>query len=304
MSKKKQLLVLSGPTGSGKTSLSIPLAQQLHAPILSADSRQFYREIPIGTAAPTPQELAAAPHYLVGHLSIHDDYNVYRYEHDALTLLEELFETQSHVLLVGGSGMYIDALCNGIDNIPDTDPEIRRACVEKFEQEGLDAIRFELSRIDPISYRQVDLKNPKRILRALEVSLSSGKPYSSFRTATKKERNFEIVRIVITLPRELLYERINQRVDLMIAAGLEEEARNMHPYKNLNALKTVGYSEFFEYFEGNITRDEAIDLIKRNSRRYAKRQLSWFGRDNSATWFESPTSETLMQYILQQKKTN
>ncbi len=297
MNSQKLLVVISGATGSGKTAISIPLAKYFNTAVVSADSRQFYREIPIGTAAPDKEELNTVPHFLIGQLSILDQYNVYAYEQDAISVLKELFELNDIVFLVGGSGMYIDAVCNGIDDIPDIDHEIRAFCNTKFKEEGIEALRFQLAKLDPISYHQIDLKNPKRIIRALEVCLSTGKPYSSFRTSTKKQRDFNILRCVITLNRSILYERINNRVDEMIIRGLEDEAKRYFHLRHINALNTVGYSELFDYFEGKQSRERAIDLIKRNSRRFAKRQLSWFGRDSSAFWFENPTTDKLITFI-------
>lgn len=282
--KSNYLIVISGPTGIGKTATGIQLAKAFQSEIISSDSRQFYRELIIGTAMPSPDELAAVPHHFIGHRSIFEDYNIFQYEKDALALLENLFQKHQILFLVGGSGMYIDAVCNGIDDIPDTDPELRNELNKRLEEEGIDSLRMELKLLDPESYQTIDLKNPKRILRALEVCLSTGQSYSSFKTYQKKERNFQIVRFVLNMNREELYQRIDRRVDQMIEDGLEAEARQFYTHRQVNALKTVGYTEFFEYFDGNIPYDEAIRLIKRNSRRYAKRQLSWFNREPEANW--------------------
>lgn len=297
-SKPNYLIVLSGPTGIGKTATGIQLAKAFGSEIISSDSRQFYRELQIGTAMPTAEELASVPHHFIGHRSIVDDYNIFQYEKDALSLLDQLFQRQPLLFLVGGSGMYIDAICNGIDDIPDTDPELREELNQQLEKEGVDSLRIELKLLDPESYSQIDLKNPKRVLRALEVCLSTGQSYSSFKKNQKKDRNFQIVRFVLSMDRELLYQRIDQRVDQMIEAGLQEEARQFYPQKSLNALKTVGYSEFFDYFDGTIPYEEAIRLIKRNSRRYAKRQLSWFHRDPDALWIKSDELPAITEKII------
>lgn len=296
---KNNLIVVVGPTGIGKTTMAIKLAQQFETEIISADSRQFYRELKIGTAAPTTDELAAAPHHLIGNISIHDYYNVFMFETDALRISSELFQTKQNAIVVGGSGLYIDALCNGIDDIPDVDEKTRNDLVARFEREGIDGIRFDLKRLDPESYAQVDLKNPKRILRAVEVTLSTGKPYSSFRTNQKKKRPFEITKIALNMNRQELYNRIDTRVDQMISEGLVEEVRSVYEFRKLNALNTVGYKELFEHFDGNYDLDRAIELIKRNSRRYAKRQLSWFTRDKSTHWFQPDEINKIIDLINQ-----
>jgi tRNA dimethylallyltransferase len=295
----KHLIVISGPTGIGKTETAIRLAQHFGTEIISADSRQFYRELKIGTATPSQHELSQARHHFIGHLSIHEDYNIYQYEKDALNLLNELFQNHSILVLVGGSGLYIDAVCKGIDDIPDVEQELRDELGTRLEKEGLEALRQELKHLDPQSYANIDLKNPKRIIRALEVCLSTGLPFSSFKSNPKKHRDFQVHPFVLTMNRDDLYKRIEDRVDHMIDQGLEDEARNFYPLRNLNALKTVGYTEFFEYFDHTIDYSEAIRLIKRNSRRYAKRQLSWFGRNPEASWINRTTTNQVTLEISQ-----
>lgn len=294
------LLVLLGPTGVGKTDLSIRLAQHFDAPIVSSDSRQIYREMKIGTAAPDDAQLAAVPHYFIGSRSIHDNYTAGKYEVDALHLLDELFPTHPCVWLVGGSGLYIDAVCRGIDAIPATDDSLRQQLMERLENEGLESLRFELKRLDPQIFNSIDIKNPQRVLRALEVCLTSGQPYSELRTNFSKTRNFNIIKVGINIPRDQLYNRINRRVDVMMEQGLEDEARQLYPHRHLNALKTVGYKELFDYFDGKITLAQAIELIKRDSRRYAKRQLSWFARYNDIAWFTPTDTDKIIEYIEKQ----
>jgi tRNA dimethylallyltransferase len=284
----KELIVIAGPTAVGKTRYAIELAQKYGTEIISADSRQFYRELRIGTAAPTPEELAAAPHHFIGNLSIHDYYNVSIYEQEALKLLDKLFETHKRVIAVGGSGLYIDALCYGIDELPDADEELRAEIKRRFAEEGIRYLQEEVKRLDPAFYEIVDRNNPKRLQRALEVCLATGKPYSSLRTNQRKQRPFKISKYVLTMEREQLYDRINRRVDLMMEAGLQEEVRGLLPYKKLNALNTVGYKELFRYFDGEISLDQAVTDIKTNSRRYAKRQLTWFKRYDDFEWIERP----------------
>lgn len=295
----KHLIVICGPTGIGKTETAIQLACHFQTEIISADSRQFFKELKIGTATPSEEELKRAKHHFIGHLSIQNEYNIYQYEKDALALLEDLFKSQSILILCGGSGLYIDAVCKGIDDIPDVEPEIRSVLIERLENEGVESLRQELRYIDPKSYTEIDLKNPKRILRALEVSMASGKPFSSFKLSAQKERKFKIHTIVLDMDREKLYERIDDRVDRMILNGLEDEVRSLIPYRQHNALKTVGYTEFFNYFDGKTDLEEAIRLIKRNSRRYAKRQISWFGRNPEAVWMPVSDQHRLIKHLNQ-----
>lgn len=282
----KQLLVLLGPTGVGKTEWSIRMAEQLGVPIVSADSRQLYRGLIIGTAAPTEEQLKRVPHHLVGILSPNDYYSASEYENEALSVINKLHEQHDTVILTGGSMMYIDAICKGIDIMPDIDQELRNDISKMYNEEGLDPIRQKLKLLDPIYYDQVDLKNTQRVIHALEVCIMTGKPYSSFRLNTIKERPFDIIKVGFNRPRPELYDRINKRVDEMIKDGLEEEARQLYPMKHLNSLNTVGYKEMFEYFDGNWTLEEAIDKIKQHSRNYARKQLSWFNRDKSIKWID------------------
>lgn len=293
----KRLLVIVGPTGSGKTDLSIRLAQHFSAPILSTDSRQFYRGIPIGTAQPTEEQLQAAEHHLIATHELDDGLNCGSYEVLALEILERLFQRHDTVVAVGGSGLYVQALCEGMDDLPQADEAIREALADKLRTEGLEALVEELRGCDPAYWEQVDRKNPARVLRALEVCRQTALPYSSFRTGERRERDFEIVKLGVDMPREVLYERINLRVEGMMAEGLEQEARRVYPLRHLNALQTVGYKELFEYFDGKISREEAIDLIKRNSRRYAKRQLTWFRRDEAIRWFHPTQYEEILGWL-------
>ena len=280
-----RLLVIVGPTGSGKTDLSIRLARHYGAPILSTDSRQFYRGMAIGTAQPTPDQLQSAEHHFIASHDLKEDLNCGSYETQALSCLEKLFAKHDWVIAVGGSGLYVRALCEGMDDLPQADPELREALSRRLETEGVDALAAELRTLDPVYYARVDRKNPARVMRALEVCLQTGRPYSEQRTGVRRPRPFGIVKVGVDLPREELYARIDRRVDRMVADGLEAEARALYPYRTLNALQTVGYREFFDYFEGRTSYEEAVSLIKRNSRRYAKRQLTWFRRDPEIRWF-------------------
>ncbi len=291
------LLVLVGPTGVGKTRVGIHLARRFGAPIVSADSRQFYRELKIGTAAPSADELRQARHYFVGTHSIYDNYSSGRFEVDALELLQRLFTVHPVVMLLGGSMMYVDAVCHGIDDLPSIDASTRAFWQEQYRTKGLVFIREELNRLDPALCEQIDLDNPKRVLHALEVCTVTGQPYSSLRLGVKKERPFDILKIGLNLPRKELYARINGRVDQMMAAGLLDEARRYFDVRHLNALDTVGYKELYQYMEGRMTLAEADALIKRNTRRYAKRQLSWFNRDREIHWFHPDNEEEIVQYV-------
>lgn len=281
----KRLLVIVGPTGSGKTDLSIRLARHYGAPILSTDSRQFYRGMAIGTAQPTPDQLQAAEHHFIASHDLKEDLNCGSYETQALSCLEKLFAKHDWVIAVGGSGLYVRVLCEGMDDLPQADPELREALSRRLETEGVDALAAELRELDPAYYATVDRRNPARVMRALEVCLQTGRPYSEQRTGVRRPRPFGIVKVGVDLPREELYARIDRRVDRMVADGLEAEARALYPYRTLNALQTVGYREFFDYFDGRTSYEEAVSLIKRNSRRYAKRQLTWFRRDPEIRWF-------------------
>ena len=296
-SKRGTLIVVVGPTGSGKTSLSVELARHYSAPIISTDSRQFYRGMAIGTAQPTTEELAAAKHYFIADREPEDDYNCGKYESDALALLDKLFAENEYVVAVGGSGLYIQALCSGMDALPEANEELRKELTARLNNEGLAPLAEELRRFDPEYAATADMQNPSRVMRALEVCITSGRPYSEQRHGTTAERSFNIVKIGVDMPRDILYDRINRRVDMMIADGLIEEARTMLPKRELNALQTVGYREMFDYFDGKITLDEAIELIKRNSRRYAKRQMTWFRRDTEIGWFAPDKLNDIIEHI-------
>lgn len=278
------LLVLLGPTGVGKTVGSIRIAEKLSSPILSADSRQLYKGMSIGTAAPTPDQLSRVKHYFVGILSPEEYYSASRYEEEAITLIEKLHKKHPVVVMVGGSMLYIDAVCRGIDEMPTIDDELRKDLQQLYRKEGLDPIRQQLKLLDPVFYRQVDLKNPKRVIHALEVCLMTGKPYSSLRTNLRKKRPFRIVKIGFTRERQELYDRINARVDDMIDNGLIEEAQRLYPLRHLNSLNTVGYKELFDFFDGKCDLNTAIEKIKQHSRNYARKQLSWFKRDKEIHW--------------------
>lgn len=280
-----RLLVLVGPTGSGKTDLSIRLARHYGAPILSTDSRQFYRGMAIGTAQPSADQLQSAEHHFIADRDINHHLNCGAYEVEALSLLNRLFDRHDYIVAVGGSGLYVRALCEGMDDLPPSDETLRATLARRLREEGLEPLAATLRQLDPAYWEVVDRSNPARVVRALEVCLQTGRPYSSLRTGLRHKRPFSTTKIGIDLPREELYARIDRRVETMVSDGLEEEARNLYPYRHLTALQTVGYREFFEYFDGRITRDEAIELIKRNSRRYAKRQLTWFRRDPEIRWF-------------------
>ena len=298
-SGRKRLIVIVGATGSGKTDLSIGIAEHFGAPIISTDSRQFYRGMAIGTAQPSREQMARVEHHLVDCLDVSEEFNCGAYERVALERLAELFAEHDTVVAVGGSGLYIKALCEGMDDLPDASPELREELTLRLKNEGLESLAEQLRELDPDYYEKVDRCNPQRVLRALEVCLTVGKPYSSLRSGATKSRDFEIVKVGIDMPREELYDRINRRVDMMIAEGLEQEARTMLPHRNLNALQTVGYSEMFDYFDATISREEAIELIKRNSRRYAKRQMTWFRRDKDICWFEKPNTDEVIAYLEQ-----
>jgi tRNA dimethylallyltransferase len=294
---KPTLVVVLGPTGVGKTNISLRLAEHFGCPIVSSDSRQFYKELKIGTAAPTEEQLSRVKHYFIGSHSIFDEYNAGQYEQDAIQLLDELFNNSKVVLLVGGSMMYIDALCNGMDNIPSVDAETRSFWQQQFADFGLEFIQNELKRLDPLHYDQVDIQNPKRIIHALEICSMTGKPYSDFRTGERKQRNFNILKIGLNRPRPELYERINQRVEEMMDAGLLQEAEQFYPFKKLNTLNTVGYKEIFEYLDGNRTLDFAVNMIKQDSRRYAKRQLTWFNRDKEIHWYHPEEEAKILDFV-------
>lgn len=293
----KTLVVLLGPTGVGKTALSFALAERLGSPILSADSRQLYAEIPIGTAAPTMEEQERVQHYFIGTHQLTDYYSAAQYEIDVLKLTEELFHSHDALLLTGGSMMYIDAVCKGIDDIPTVDDVTRRTLLERYDAEGLEPLVNELKLLDPEYYRIVDLKNPKRVIHALEICYMTGRTYTSFRTRTAKERPFRIVKVGLRREREELYDRINRRVDQMVAGGLVEEARRVYPFRYLNSLNTVGYKELFAHFDGQCTLEFAIEKIKQNSRIYSRKQMTWFRRDEDIHWFHPDEEEVIMEYV-------
>jgi len=297
MITKPTLLVILGPTGVGKTNISLRLAEHFACPIVSSDSRQFYRELKIGTAAPSEDQLNRAKHYFIGSHSIFDEYNAGQYEQDAINLLSELFQQNNIVMLVGGSMMYIDAICNGMDDIPTVDAEIRSFWQKQYANFGLEFIQNELKRLDPKHYQEVDLLNPKRIMHALEICNMTGRPYSELRTGQRKERPFDILKIGLNRPRAELYERINARVDEMMTDGLLEEARQFYEYRHLNTLNTVGYKELYEYMSGNWTLEFAVSMIRQDSRRYAKRQLTWFNRDKEIHWFHPDEEERIMEFV-------
>lgn len=291
------LLVLLGPTGVGKTDISIDIAGSFGAEIISCDSRQFYIEMTIGTAVPSEDQLEKIKHHFIKFLSVKEYYSASLFERDVLEMLPELFKKNNIVLMSGGSGMYIDAVCNGIDEIPDVDPAIRQKYTRKYKEEGLESLRVSLKLLDPEHYKNADLKNYKRIIRALEICETTGRPYSTFLKNEKRERDFRIIKIGLKRPREELYERINLRVDRMISMGLEEEARVLHEQKNLNALNTVGYKELFDYFDKKLSVEKAVELIKRNTRRYAKRQLTWWAKNKDIVWFHPDHKQEIIEFI-------
>ncbi|QKJ31460.1 tRNA (adenosine(37)-N6)-dimethylallyltransferase MiaA [Mucilaginibacter mali] len=284
MNSTKTLIVIAGPTASGKTAAGITLARRLHTDIISADSRQFFSEMAIGTAKPTPDELAQAKHHFIDSHSVTDNYNVGDFERDGLALLDELFKTHNQVVMVGGSGLYVKAICEGFDEFPEVLPEVQQKVRAGFEEKGLAWLQQKLQQADPLYYQQVDLNNPQRLLRAMEVIESSGQPFSSFRKAGVRKRPFNILKVGLEWPREQLYNRINQRVDMMIADGLIDEVKALFPYRHLNALQTVGYTEIIDYLDGKTGLPTAIELIKRNTRHFAKRQMTWFNRDKEMNW--------------------
>lgn len=298
----KTLLVLIGPTGVGKTELSLRLAENFGSPIISSDSRQLYADLKIGTAAPTPEQLSKVPHHFVGTLKLTDYYSAAQYEAEVLKLLEELFQSKDVIVMTGGSMMYVDAVCKGIDDIPTVDKETREMLIHRYETEGLERLCSELKLLDPEYYKIVDLKNPKRVIHALEICYMTGKTYTSFRTRSTRERPFHILKIGLTRDREELYERINRRVDIMMEDGLLEEVKSVYPYKHLNSLNTVGYKELFNYLDGVWDLPFAIEKIKQNSRIYSRKQMTWFKRDNDITWFHPDQEEDIMDYI--KKKLN
>ena len=296
--KQKTLVVVLGPTGVGKTELCLRIAEHLNVPIINADSRQIFAELPIGTAAPTQEQQRRVFHYFVGNHHLDDYYSASIYESEVLQLLSSLFSNGHDIaLLTGGSMMYIDAVCNGIDDIPTINDDIRETMKQRLAHEGLEALVEELKRLDPEHWSIVDRNNPRRVVHALEICKQTGRTYSSFRTNTAKERPFNILKIGLDRPREELYNRINNRVVQMIEEGLEEEARSVLPMRSYNSLNTVGYKELFAYFDGEITRDEAIRQIQSNTRRYMRKQLTWFRKDKTIKWFSPENIEEILKYI-------
>lgn len=291
------LIVLIGPTGVGKTELSLSIAEHFNTCIVSADSRQLYADLKIGTAAPTPEQLTRVKHHFVGTLQLTDYYSAAQYETEVMTKLEELFQQNDVVVLTGGSMMYVDAICKGIDDIPTVDKETRELMLQKYEKEGLERLCAELKLLDPEYYQIVDLKNPKRVIHALEICYMTGKTYTSFRTQSIKERPFRIIKIGLTREREELYDRINRRVDEMMKEGLLKEAKDVYNYKHLNSLNTVGYKEMFQYLDGEWPLDFAIEKIKQNSRIYSRKQMTWFKRDTEIVWFHPNQKEEIMNHI-------
>ncbi len=292
--KNKYVITIVGTTAIGKTALGVELAKYFNCDIVSADSRQFFKEMTIGTAVPTKEELATVKHHFIQNLSIFDSYSVGNYEKDALQKIKELHKTNNVVILLGGSGLYVDAVLNGLDYFPKVNPKIREQLKKELVQDGIEVLQNKLKKIDVVAYNTIQISNPQRLIRALEISIGTGKAYSSYLNKNKKkERKFNTIKIGLTAPREIIYKRINQRVDIMMDRGLLEEAKKLHQYKTLNALQTVGYKELFSYFEKEITLEFAIEEIKKNTRRFAKRQVTWFKRDKKITWFD---------YLKDQKK--
>jgi len=298
------LIVVLGPTGVGKSAISIQLAKHFRADIISADSRQFFRELCIGTAVPSIEDLKLIPHHFIQSKSIHDYYNVSDYESEAIKLINQLFQIKNPLILAGGSMMYIDTICKGIDDIPTVDPLIREEVIRWYASNGIGALRERLLEVDPEYYQIVDQNNHKRMLHAVEIHQMTGQTYTSFRKNTIKKRSFRILKIGINQDRDVLYDRINQRVDRMMEAGLLDEAKTVYPFRNLNSLNTVGYKELFSFFDGDCTLEEAVDLIKRNTRKYARKQLTWFRRDSEIEWFEPEQIQEIIFYTEQKMRLN
>jgi len=297
----KELIVIAGPTAVGKTGLSIAIALKLKTEIISADSRQMYKELTIGTGIPSPEELAQVKHNFIHSISIYDYYNASKYENEVNLLLDKLFLDHDRVILCGGSGLYIDAVCKGIDSLPEIDSEIREKVQQQFENEGIESLRKDLLKLDPASYNKIDLNNYKRIQKALEISLITGKPYSSFLTSPKKKRTYNIKKIALDMNREELYRKINSRVNEMMENGLIEEAKSLYPHRKINALNTVGYKELFNFFEGKCNLEEAVTKIQSNTHNYARKQLTWFRKDQNYKWFHPSEYEKIMSFIIDRK---
>ena len=297
MNSKPTLIVLIGPTGIGKTDLSLNIAEHYNTEIISADSRQLYADLKIGTAAPTTEQLARVKHHFVGTLQLTDYYSAAQYETEVMKKLDELFKQHSVIVLTGGSMMYVDAVCKGIDDIPTVDEETRKTLMQHYENVGLERLCAELKILDPKYYDIVDKKNPKRVIHALEICYMTGQTYTSFRTSQTKERPFNIIKVGLKREREELYARINKRVDIMMEDGLLEEVKSVYQYKNLNSLNTVGYKEMFKYLDGEWELPFAIEKIKQNSRIYSRKQVTWFKRDNDITWFHPDDTDNIMSFI-------
>lgn len=293
----KVLLLIAGPTAVGKTSCGIEVAAHFGTEIISADSRQIYRETSIGTAVPSPEELARVKHHFIQTVSVREYYNASVFEYQVLERLQELFKVYDLVLMVGGSGLYIDAVCEGIDDLPKADAHLRRQLQEELRQKGLQVLTERLKQLDPLSYSRVDLKNPMRVLKALEISIQTGKPYSSFLSDTRKERPFHILRVALDLDRQLLYDRINMRVDRMMKDGLMEEVNKVHHLREYTAMKTVGYRELFQVLDGKLSLEEGVDLIKRNTRKFARKQLTWLRKEPDYHWFSPENCPSLIDWV-------
>ena len=300
--KQNYLITVVGPTAIGKTALSIRLANHFKTDIVSSDSRQFYSEMNIGTAVPSTKELKQAKHHFIQNRSIHDDYSVGAFEKDAVLLLNKLFKNNDYVIMAGGSGLYVDAVTIGLDDFPEIDPEIRINLKKTLDTEGIEMLQQELKKLDPVSFERIDIHNKQRLIRALEICIGSELPFSHYLGLHQKKRDFNSLKIGLTTKREVVYERINQRVDIMIKEGLVEEARRLYSFKDLNALQTVGYKELFQHFDGELSLEEAVEAIKRNTRRFAKRQGTWFRRDPNIKWFDFQTpAEEIIRYLDQEK---
>ncbi len=300
----KYLITLVGPTAIGKTALSIEIAKQLNTEILSSDSRQFYKEMTIGTAVPDANELRQVPHHFIQNISIHEDYSVGKFEKDAINTLDTLFKKYPNVVMVGGSGLYTDAVLKGLDAFPKVTPSIRKQLQLQLQEKGIAHLQEQLRELDIESYRRIDIENHQRVIRALEICIGTGKPFSSFLTHSPTTRNFIPIKIGLTAPREIIYQRINQRVGIMLENGLLEEVKKLFQYKELNALQTVGYKEMFQYLEGAISLDTAIEEIKKNTRRFAKRQLTWYRKDTEIKWFDyKENPQQIIAYIVKKTST-
>ena len=294
----RSLIIITGPTAIGKTGLAVFIAKQLHTEIISFDSRQFYKEMKIGTAVPTDEELAEVPHHFIQNLNIHDEYSVGDFERDALQKIDELFQKKNTIVMVGGSGLYEKAVTEGLDVFPEVDASIREELISELNEFGIEKLQEELKISDPEYYEKVDIQNSHRIIRALEICRGTGKTFSSFRKNDLKSRYFNVIKIGLELPRHEIYERINRRVDVMMNSGLLDEVKSLYKFKELNSLQTVGYRELFDYLDEKISLDFAVEEIKKNTRRYAKRQLTWYRKDENIKWFSPFEKEEILQYIL------